>query len=214
MLDKIWYKLDHAEKLLMCAIYNDDLHLAAQMLHENKVNPFFGKRFFTHSPTKAFLGNSTGSIGSVFDHDDDVDLFEVSCHGRLNRRSKLEIKRRNSYYNNKESKPSVNTVGLRRTSLSSAMISQASDHFLLYVNPYTDLNARIDNVMPTYYFDQIVCDFYMHTPFYFAIKLGKLQMCQLFVESLQSVYANFASKKLTRNKFGYLSKQTWVIIVC
>lgn len=46
-LNQVWDGLDPAEKLLMCAVYNDDINLARQLINSKRVNPFFGKRYMT-----------------------------------------------------------------------------------------------------------------------------------------------------------------------
>ena len=247
LLSKVWCKLDYAEQLLMCAVYYDDFNLASQMLNENslhRVNPFFGKRFFTQTPSKTYL-SSTGSIGSsVFDLD---EIIDVNNHGggggvfdslpastpvlsplvTMKSRENANNQRRNSYF--KESRPQAHQQRCmcqnyaRRTSLSSirqirsSLLVEAAQlsNEIHFVNPYAHMNAQIgtnrrrgsgsaagstSSNVPTYYFDQVVCDFYMHTPFYFAIKYNKVKMCELFIEHLKTIYISFVSKKMTRKQ--------------
>lgn len=67
MLSKIWYQLHVSEKLLMCAIYYDDFNLAEQLLsyerNQFKLNPFYGKRYFTQTPCKTYLSSSSSTSG-------------------------------------------------------------------------------------------------------------------------------------------------------
>jgi hypothetical protein len=227
LLDKIWYKLNHGEKLLMCAVYNDDANLASQMLYEQRVNPFFGKRFFTQIPFKKCLSGSYGS--SVFDLDEVMDfgsngsnVFESNTPPKIaycplaslietEYGNKSEHKRHNSYY--KESKQIVNASNRnRRTSLCASIMhvnnksSFIMDNEIPFINPYVSLNESlacrkdVSPNHPTYYFDQLVMDFYMQTPLYFAIKQNKLRMCELFVHNLKSIYVGYVNKKLNRRK--------------
>ena len=75
LLSKIWYKLDYGEKLLMCAVYYDDINLAKQMLNEKqfKVNPFYGKHYQISSTSRNCSSN-TGSLSNVFQSNDINDL--------------------------------------------------------------------------------------------------------------------------------------------
>jgi hypothetical protein len=225
LLDIIWYKLHPGEKLLMCAIYYDDLILASQMINEQKVNPFFGKRFFTQIPSK---DNLSGSFGSVFDLDDVMEfggnnvssVFENTPSLVLSPFSRLleaenqtfDMKRHNSYF--KENKQVVSADRKRRGSLSSLIQVNKSQFIMdkhslpneiLFINPYASLNDNLANRKdlpnhPTYYFDQLVCDFYMQTPLYFAIKHNKLKMCEFFVLNLKNIYVDYVNKKLNRRK--------------
>ena len=209
LLSKVWCKLDYGEQLLMCAVYYDDFNLANQMLNENsmhRVNPFFGKRFFTQTPSKTYL-SSTGSIGSVFDMDDIIDVnnafnvfdsLPINMANLFSSNIKLrENQRRNTYY--KENKPQIRCPCqnlARRTSLSS--IRQVRSSLLVESSNFVnEIHFEINDSsnMPTYYFDQVVCDFYMHTPFYFAIKFNKLKMCELFIANLKNIYISFYIRK-------------------
>jgi hypothetical protein len=82
LLSKVWCKLDYGEKLLMCAIYYDDFDLAKQMLDETlmfRVNPFFGKRYFTNMPFRTYLSSSGSSCTVNYSSNNDESDSNNSC---------------------------------------------------------------------------------------------------------------------------------------
>jgi hypothetical protein len=63
---------------------------------------------------------------------------------------------------------------------------------------------------PTYYFDQMVYDFHMQTPFYFAIKLNKPKMCQLFIEKMKTIFVNSLNQKFSSNHTNAFATATLI----
>ena len=132
LLSKIWYKLDYGEKLLMCAVYYDDLNLAKQMLNEKQfnVNPFYGKRYQVSSTSRHCSSSTTSN---VFPLPNDLLVDET---GRVQSSvfvdahplpAKLSAARRRRHSLNKEEMKfwCKNDSYLSRTSLSMSMNTTA-----------------------------------------------------------------------------------------
>ena len=188
LLSKVWLKLDDGEKLLMCAVYYDDFNLAKQLLNEKelfKVNPFCGKRYFTQTPCKTYI-SSSGSMSSAYDTDDSKDVFNNDTASTVsNAASAAATQQRQQFKCWCQS---------NRNLLSLSSIRQTRPS--VYIE--NDLFDAENN--QTYYFNQLVCDFYMQTPFYFAVKFNKLKMCQFFIENLSTIYLSTLNRKLTRRQ--------------
>lgn len=190
LLSKVWSKLDHGEKLLMCAVYYDDLNLAKQMLNEKllfKVNPFWSKRYFTKTPCKGYF-SSSGSVGFRFqDTNFDNEIFESGISRDLSSqcwcKSDYNFASRLSISSFKQTNASVNEEYEDMTDLGSIG---------------SESTFSIDS--PTYYFDQRISDFTMHSAFYFAIKLNKFKMCQMFIENLSQLFFTSLSLPLINKK--------------
>jgi hypothetical protein len=235
MLSKIWSKLDHGEKLLMCAIYYDDFDLAKQMLDEKfmfRVNPFYGKRYFTQSPHRAYL-SSSGSSYSVsfptndFDININSDVFGNTDENSNHNNNNIPPKVSKHYCSSDKECWCLNetTINTRLsfssyTNLDSILNDNNSDNENETNNNNNNhrpvnLDMHLRNILtnssnpaqtnflndePAYYFDQIFYDFYMQSPFYFAIKFNKLKMCQLFIERIKSIFLTSLNAKSRRQQ--------------
>jgi len=250
LLSKTWYKLDYGEKLLMCAVYYDDLNLAKQMLNEKqfKVNPFYGKHYQVNSASRHCSSN-TGSINNVNQLNDinditnvftidplnslDINFETISSNNpnnnnnkltnRCNRRrrhslSKDEIKcwckndsylSRASLSNSVHSSPiNINMLSSLSSSSSSSSSSESIDN-TLFSQQETDFDMfnhssqqPIMNSQQTstnYFLNHSLCELSMQTPFYFAIKLNNIRMCQLFLDNLKKVFLLTYNGKLVKN---------------
>lgn len=248
LLSKIWYKLDYGEKLLMCAVYYDDINLAKQMLNEKqfKVNPFYGKHYQISSTSRNCSSN-TGSLSNVFQSNDINDLansnvfiepFSLTndtnetknASPRLNRHRRLSWNKeekkcwcKNDYLSRASLSTSVNTpiiidahyepsknLKLTNTinsigsnlSLSSSnesiidSFSQQETSFDLFSHN----GQQLINTSPSYFLNHALCELSTQTPFYFAIKLNNLRMCQLFMDSLKKAYLTSLSAKLIKKQ--------------
>jgi hypothetical protein len=54
------------------------------------------------------------------------------------------------------------------------------------------------NTQTSYFLNHTLCELSMQSPFYFAIKLNNLRMCQLFVDSLKKAYLTLLNAKLIK----------------
>jgi hypothetical protein len=185
LLSKVWYKLDYGEKLLMCAVYYDDFNLAKQMLNENimfRVNPFLSKRYLTayfpvHHKTNRFgstssttITNSSTTTTANSENNDDT-CWCINQAGSLNAT---------------KYRPSVSSI--------QELLVSGDEHADFSSNNSslddTELNFNSTTGAPnlSYFFNQRLTDNQIYSPFYLAVKLNKLKMCQLFLDYMKQIY--------------------------
>lgn len=81
LLPRVWSQLDYAQKLLMCAVYNEDVSLARQLLRPtaNALNPFWSRNYLSVWPTRLMASSqppspsfqqANASFFDPFDEDD------------------------------------------------------------------------------------------------------------------------------------------------
>ena len=242
LLAKIWRNLDYGEKLLMCAVYYDDFTLARQMLNESvmfRVNPFYGKRYFTKTPHHRTIVSTSESLAaaatcvainsppsSPSSSSSAADQASSSSSGQHHQQRNSNHIRRTTLTSTSEAAAAAaatttSTCWCLNHSFAHARcsLSTLSDNDM-DTDHNTDNDSEDDDdedededeaiaarrrqrrlaaanraaqhvptpPATTYYFNQVVYEFHMHTPFYFAVKLNKLKMCQLFVDNLKAVY--------------------------
>jgi hypothetical protein len=210
LLSKVWYKLDYGEKLLMCAVYYDDFNLAKQMLNENimfRVNPFLSKRYmaghssFPHktrfsssssmtTTAAAATSNGTRPAATMMmsggpDEHDTCWCNNTSSTNNNNNNSKPSFKSQTSVQDGLEyNEASYGSGGADSTSFDDMELnfnSTTSPH-----NLPSDGSSDAGGL--SYFFNQRLDDNKVYSPFYLAVKLNKLKMCQLFVDYMRHIY--------------------------
>lgn len=77
LLPRVWCQLDNGQKLLMCAVYNNDVALAKQLLRPDNlfgINPFWSRQYSTTRSRYALTPTVSSSSSST------------SCYGFYHRR--------------------------------------------------------------------------------------------------------------------------------
>lgn len=199
LLSKVWYRLDYGEKLLMCAVYNDDFNLARQMLNENimfRVNPFLSKRYMSTSyfERKARFSSST-SINQIGDESSNVNVNSENndqtcwCY---NADTQSLFKYR----------PSVSSIqdwlisASNDEEFNNSLNSSSQDDTGIKLNISSSSSPAL-----SYFFNQRLQENQIYSPFYLAIKLNKLKMCQMFVDYMkQAYYSHFSALHRIQSK--------------
>ena len=215
LLSSIWYKLDHGEKLLMCAVYYDDFNLAKQMINEKlifRVNPFYSNNYLTQNSCKgprssqntgdnySYKLESIDTINSsVFSNDSDDNEPKITTYQHRRKSSLKEEKKcwcKNKSYLNRSSMSSINSAiqldeyeNLQNTN---DLNTDSDDSEVL---SDTDLQTN-----STYYFNHNICEDYMQSPFYLAVKLKNYKMCKLFMDNLKASFLTTFNSKLVKNQ--------------
>jgi hypothetical protein len=207
LLSKVWYKLDYGEKLLMCAVYYDDFNLAKQMLNENimfRVNPFLSKRYLTtYFPVqhKAARLNSTSAVvtnNTVAPPAENTNNSEETCwcNGQTNAAKATKYR------------PSVSSI--------QELLIATDDHADLSNNSSSLDDMETLNFNSTtgggqslsYFFNQRLTDNQIYSPFYLAVKLNKLKMCQLFLDYMKQTYHTHMSAQFRKHSLYFYYHHT------
>ena len=173
-LSHIWDRLNHAEKLLMCAVHYDDLSLAKQVLNEkqSKVNPFKGKHFATQNSDDS----SSGFSGQLAENSTDFSNVFIEEAAESPR------------------KPKYRRFSLNRSEATCQCLENLSPptpSFLLEFKYEQIRNLKLTNTVAVSHdlvSEQLSCDLVCpQTPFYLAIRLKRLNICKLFLNHLKTL---------------------------
>ena len=79
-LNQIWDRLDSAEKLLMCAVYNSDTNLAKQLINSERVNPVYGKHYMIQNSVNKSLHSNKSSLNHIDYERSDESKIKLTLH--------------------------------------------------------------------------------------------------------------------------------------